>query len=125
LSALRGILPVVTVRDSDSELVRGEKPLVSKSGQLLVKLWECIREERLSNVSVWLFQGGITDTLGLPTVDITEHGWVFATRPAQTNLIVIQGDHENRVDPSTTAIGVGTLEEILVRAFGVIDDDDL
>jgi hypothetical protein len=125
LSAFGGILPVVAVRNSDSELVCREKALVSKPGQFLVKLWECVREERLSDMSVWLFEGGVTDTFGLPTVNVTEHGWVFAARTAQTNLVVVEGDHEDWIDPSTSTVGVRFLEVLFRGSLAVIDDYDL
>jgi hypothetical protein len=65
-------------------------------------------------VSIWLFYSGVTDALGLATVNITKHGWVFAAWPTQADLVIIDSNYENWIDSTSAAVGVGSLEEVLI-----------
>jgi len=49
---------------------------------------------------------------------------VLSTRATETCFGIIERDHEDRINSSAPAVGVGSLEEVLVRAFAVVDDND-
>jgi hypothetical protein len=76
-------------------------------------------------VSVRLVESGVTDAVGLSAVDVSVDWWFFATRPAQSGVVVVEGNDEDRVYSPTTSVGVGVLEELFGGSLVMIDDNDL
>jgi hypothetical protein len=104
--------------------VRREEALIPEPGQLLVELGKHLGEEPLSRVSVWLVKSSVTDAVSLSAVDVSVDGWFFATRPAQSGVVVVEGNDEDRVYSPTTSVRVGLLEELFGGSLAVIDDDN-
>jgi hypothetical protein len=54
-------------------------------------------------VSVWLAESSAADPVGLSAVDVSVDWWFFATRAAQSGLVVVESNDEDRVYSSTTS----------------------
>jgi hypothetical protein len=55
-------------------------------------------------VSIRLVEGGVTDAICLPLVDVPIHMRLFTTRATKPGVVVVEGDDQDRINPAASPV---------------------